>query len=161
MITPSLLTEARSLLTACRARGIRLATAESCTGGLVIATLTAIAGSSDVVDCGFVAYSNQAKHEVLGVPMELLTRVGAVSDEVVRSMAEGALHRSQAEIAVSVTGVAGPGGGTVDKPVGLVCFGLASRGQAVTGDRQVFPGDRTAIRAAAVAYVFAMVRART
>lgn len=161
MITPSLFTEARSLLAACRASGIRLATAESCTGGLIIATLTAIAGSSDVVERGFVAYSNQAKHEVLGVPMELITRVGAVSDEVVRAMAEGALHRSQADIAVSVTGVAGPGGGTVDKPVGLVCFGLASRGQAVTGDRQVFRGDRTAIRTAAVAYAFAMIRART
>jgi len=161
MTTPSLLTEARSLLTACRARRIRLATAESCTGGLIIATLTSIAGSSDVVDCGFVTYSNVAKHEVLGVPMELITRVGAVSDEVVRAMAEGALDRSHADMAVSVTGVAGPGGGNAEKPVGLVCFGLACRGRAVTGDRRVFLGDRAAIRTAAVAHAFAMIRART
>ncbi len=160
MITPSLLTDARLLLAACRARGVRLATAESCTGGLIIATLTAIATSSDVVDRGFVTYSNEAKHEVLGIPMELIARVGAVSDEVARAMAEGALDRSRADIAVSVTGVAGPGGGSAEKPVGLACFGLACRGQTVTGDRQVFPGDRTAIRAAAVAYVFAMIRTR-
>lgn len=160
MITPSLLPDAKSLLTACRTRNIRLATAESCTGGLIIATLTAIAGSSDVVDRGFVTYSNEAKHEVLGVPMELITRVGAVSDEVARAMAKGALDRSRADIAVSVTGIAGPGGGSVEKPVGLACFGFACRGQAVTGDRRIFPGDRTAIRAAAVAYVFAMIRTR-
>jgi nicotinamide-nucleotide amidase len=160
MITPSLLIDASSLLAACRTRGIRLATAESCTGGLIIATLTAIAAASDVVDRGFVTYSNEAKHEVLGVPIELITRVGAVSDEVACAMAEGALDRSRADIAVSVTGVAGPGGGGGEKPVGLACFGLACRGQAVTGDRQVFPGDRTAIRAAAVAHVFAMIRTR-
>lgn len=161
MITPSLLTDARSLLAACRARGIRLATAESCTGGLIIATLTAIAASSDVVDRGYVTYSNEAKHEVLGVPMELITRVGAVSAEVARAMAEGALARSRADIAVSATGVAGPGGASAEKPIGLICFGLACHGQAVTGDRQIFPGDRAAIRAAAVAYAFAMIRART
>jgi nicotinamide-nucleotide amidase len=161
MIALSLLADARTLLTACRARGIRLATAESCTGGLIVATLTAIAASSDVVDRGFVTYSNEAKHEVLGVPMTLIARVGAVSDEVAQSMAEGALARSRADIAVSVTGIAGPGGGSAEKPVGLICFGLASRGHAVTGERQVFPGDRTAIRTAAVAHAFAMIRART
>lgn len=161
MIAPSLLADARSLLAACRGRGIRLAAAESCTGGLIVATLTAIEGASDVVDRGFVTYSNEAKHEVLGVPMELIARVGAISDEVALAMAEGALNRSRADIAVSVTGVAGPGGGSVEKPVGLVCFGLARRGQPVTGDRQVFVGDRTAIRAAAVAHAFAMIRART
>ncbi len=159
MITPSLLTDAKSLLDACRTRGIRLATAESCTGGLIIATLTAIAASSDVVDCGFVTYSNQAKHDVLGVPKELMVRVGAVSGEVARAMAEGALARSRADLAVSVTGVAGPGGGSAEKPVGLICFGLARRGRAVTGDRQIFPGDRTAIRAAAVGHAFVMIRA--
>lgn len=161
MIPSSLLTEAKSLLAACRARGLRLATAESCTGGLIVATLTAIAASSDVVDRGFVTYSNEAKHEVLGVPMELIARVGAVSDEVARAMAEGALARCRADIVVSVTGVAGPGGGSAEKPVGLVCFGLACRGHAVTGDRRIFPGDRTAVRAAAVAHAFAMVHART
>ena len=159
MITPSLLTDAKSLLNACRARGMRLATAESCTGGLIIATLTAIAASSDVVNCGFVTYSNQAKHEVLGVPTALIVRLGAVSDEVAHSMAEGALARSNADLAVSVTGVAGPDGASVEKPVGLVCFGLARRGRAVAGDRQIFPGNRTAIRAAAVAHAFVMIRA--
>jgi nicotinamide-nucleotide amidase len=159
MITTSLLADAESLLNACRARGMRLATAESCTGGLIIATLTAIAASSDVVDRGFVTYSNEAKHEVLGVPIELIVRVGAISDEVAQAMAEGALSRSRADLAVSVTGVAGPGGGSADKPVGLICFGLARRGRPVTGDRQIFPGDRTAIRAAAVAHAFVMTRA--
>jgi nicotinamide-nucleotide amidase len=159
MITPSLLTDARSLLNACRARGLRLATAESCTGGLIIATLTTIAASSDVVDRGFVTYSNEAKHEVLGVPMALIVRAGAVSDEVAYAMAEGALVRSHADLALSVTGVAGPGGASAEKPVGLVCFALARRGRAVTGDRQFFLGDRTAIRAAAVGHAFAMTRA--
>lgn len=160
MILPSLLDDASSLLTACRDSGIRLATAESCTGGLIIAALTAIAGSSDVVDRGFVTYSNEAKHEVLGVPMELIARVGAVSEEVARAMAEGALTRSRADIAVSVTGLAGPGGGSAEKPIGLICFGLARRGHAVAGDRQIFPGDRMAIRAAAVAHAFTMIRAK-
>ncbi len=159
MITPSLLTDAKSLLNACRARGIRLATAESCTGGLIIATLTAIAASSDVVDRSFVTYSNEAKQEVLGVPMALIVRVGAVSEEVAHAMAEGALARSHADLAVSVTGLAGPGGASADKPVGLICFGLARRGRALIGDRQIFPGDRTAIRAAAVAHAFVMVHA--
>jgi nicotinamide-nucleotide amidase len=159
MITPSLLTEAESLLNMCRARGIRLAIAESCTGGLIVATLTAIAASSDVMDRAFVPYSNEAKHEVLGVPMELIVREGAVSDEVAHAMAEGALARSRADLAVSVTGVAGPGGGSDEKPVGLVCFGLARRGRAVTGDRQIFPGDRSTIRVAAVVHAFVMIRA--
>jgi len=160
MLSPPLLHEAESLLAACRARGIRLATAESCTGGLIAAALTAIAGSSDVVERGFVTYSNAAKQELLGVPAELIARVGAVSDEVARAMAEGALARSHADIAVSVTGVAGPTGGSAEKPVGLVCFGLAQRGRPVAGERKVFPGDRTAIRAATVAHAFALIRAR-
>lgn len=158
MIPPSLLQDAESLLSACRARRVRLATAESCTGGLIAATLTAIAGSSDVVECGFVTYSNAAKHELLGISMELIARVGAVSDEVARAMAEGALARSRADIAIADTGVAGPGGGSPDKPVGLVCFGLARRGQPVTSDRRVFAGDRAAVRAAAVAHAFALIQ---
>ena len=160
MLLPDTLAQAASLLDACRARGIMLATAESCTGGLIAAALTAIAGSSDVVDRGFVTYSNQAKHELLGVSMDLIERVGAVSDEVARAMAEGALVRSRAGIAVAVTGVAGPGGGSAEKPVGLVWFGLAQRGQPVASERHIFPGDRTAIRAATVAHAFAMIRAR-
>jgi nicotinamide-nucleotide amidase len=158
MIPDELLAEAESLLAACRARHILLATAESCTGGLIAATLTAIAGSSDVVDRGFVTYSNEAKHDLVGVPMELIARHGAVSEEVARAMAEGALARSRATITVSVTGVAGPGGGSAEKPVGLVCFGLAHRGQGVITERHVLPGDRAGIRAATVAHAFAMIR---
>ena len=136
-----------------------MATAESCTGGLIAAALTAIPGSSDVVDRGFVTYSNEAKNEMIGVPMPLIQAHGAVSEEVARAMATGALARSRAAIAVSVTGVAGPGGGSLEKPVGLVCFGLARTGGSVTSDRQVFPGDRVAIRAATVLHAFGMIRA--
>jgi nicotinamide-nucleotide amidase len=160
MIPDDLLDEAEALLAACRARSVRLATAESCTGGLIAATLTAIAGASDVVDRGFVTYSNEAKHELVGVPMGLIQTDGAISEAVVRAMAEGALARSRATIAVSVTGVAGPGGGTVEKPVGLVWFGLATKGRPVASERRLLPGDRTAIRAAAVRHAFAMIRAQ-
>ena len=160
MISEALLQQAEILLAACRAGGVRIATAESCTGGLIAAALTAIAGSSDVVDRGFVTYSNDAKNELLGVPMGLIQALGAVSEPVVRGMAEGALARSRAHIAVSVTGVAGPGGGSKEKPVGLVWFGLARRGCAVHSERHVFPGDRSAIRAATVATAFALIRSR-
>jgi nicotinamide-nucleotide amidase len=160
MLSHALLDQAASLLDACRARGVMLATAEGCTGGLIAAALTAIAGSSDVVDRGFVAYSNEAKIDLLGVPAELIVRHGAASEAVARAMADGALTRSRATIAVSVAGVAGPGGGTAGKPVGLVCFGLAQSGRDVASEQQIFPGDRTAIRAAAVAHAFAMIRAR-
>jgi nicotinamide-nucleotide amidase len=160
MIPSALLEDAAALLDACRARGVRLATAESCTGGLIAAALTAIAGSSDVMDRGFVTYSNEAKTELVGVPTDLIARHGAVSEEVARAMAEGALARSRASIAVSVTGVASPGGGSAEKPVGLVCFGLAQRGREVASETRILPGDRTAIRAAAVAHAFAMIRAR-
>src|ERR1700710_3081406 len=158
MLDDRLLTEAEALLASCRAAGVRLATAESCTGGLIAAALTAIAGSSDVVDRGFVTYSNDAKNQMIGVPMPLIDAHGAVSEEVARAMAEGTLARSRAAIAISVTGVAGPGGGSAEKPVGLVCFGLARTGTPVITDRQVFPGDRTAIRAATVAHAFKMIR---
>ncbi len=158
MLPDSTLAEAEALLAACRAKGVMLATAESCTGGLIAAALTAIAGSSDVVDRGFVTYSNAAKNELIGVPMALIQTHGAVSEPVAKAMAEGALSRSRASIAVSVTGVAGPGGGGTDKPVGLVCFGLARTGQAAVTDRRVFPGDRTAIRAATVLHAFGLIR---
>jgi nicotinamide-nucleotide amidase len=160
MIPDDLLTDAETLLAACRGRNITLATAESCTGGLIAATLTAIAGASDVVDRGFVTYSNEAKHELVGVPMGLIQTDGAVSETVARAMAEGALTRSRATIAVSVTGVAGPGGGTVEKPVGLVWFGLARKGQPSISERRLLPGDRTGIRVAAVRHAFAMIRAQ-
>ena len=160
MVPDSLLAEAEALLAVCRAKKIMLATAEGCTGGLIAAVLTAITGASDVVDRAFVTYSNAAKNEMIGVPMELIQSHGAVSQEVARAMAEGALARSRASIAVSVTGVAGPGGGSAEKPVGLVCFGVVKTGATVISEEHVLPGDRTAIRAAIVAHAFAMIRAR-
>ena len=129
---------------------MRLATAESCTGGLVAGCLTAIAGSSDVVERGFVTYSNEAKTELLGVPAELIAREGAVSAEVAEAMALGAIAQSHADIAVSVTGIAGPGGATATKPVGLVYVGAARRGQPPINERRLLPGDRAAVRSASV-----------
>lgn len=160
MISDALLMEAEALLAACRARGIRLATAESCTGGLIAAALTAIAGSSDVMDRGFVPYSNEAKTEMTGVPPSLIQTHGAVSEPVARAMAEGALARSRASIAVAVTGIMGPGGGSAEKPVGLVCFGLARMGEAAVSERHVLSGGRAGLRAAAAAHALAMIRAR-
>ncbi len=161
MISPGVLDAAAALLDAYRVRGWRLATAESCTGGLIAATLTAIAGASDVVDRGFVTYSNDAKLEVLGVPDVMLAEHGAVSEPVTRAMAEAALARSRADLAISVTGVAGPGGGSREKPVGLVWFALAQLGKPLHSERVIFPGDRTAVREAAVAHALALLRART
>jgi nicotinamide-nucleotide amidase len=159
MLPDSTLHEVESLLAACRSKGIMLATAESCTGGLIAAALTAIAGSSDVVDRGFVTYSNEAKNQMIGVPIPLIETYGAVSEQVAAAMAEGALGRSRAAIVVSVTGVAGPGGGSAEKPVGLVWFGLGRIGAPVITARHVFPGDRTAIRAATVDQALKMIRA--
>lgn len=158
MIDEQILADAASLLEVCRTRSLRLATAESCTGGLIAATLTAIAGSSDVVDRGFVTYTNAAKTEMLGVPPELIARVGAVSEAVAARMAEGALARSEADLAVSVTGVAGPGGGSAKKPVGLVWFGIAARGRPVGTARHVFPGDRAEVRQRSVAIALLIMR---
>ena len=133
------------------ARGWRVATAESCTGGLVAGAITAIAGSSDWFERGFVTYSNDAKRELLAVPQLLLERHGAVSEPVAQAMAEGALAHSRADCALAVTGVAGPSGGTPDKPVGFVCFAWARRdGATVTGARRL-DGDRADIRRASVA----------
>jgi nicotinamide-nucleotide amidase len=159
MLGPDILDTAKGLLDACRARGVLLATAESCTGGLIAAGLTAIAGSSDVVDRGFVTYSNEAKADLVGVPPELIAARGAVSEEVARAMAEGALARSKATMAVAVTGVAGPGGGTAAKPVGLVWFGLARRGTPTLTESRVFPGDRASVREATVRHALALIRA--
>jgi nicotinamide-nucleotide amidase len=159
MIGNEILADAEALLALCRARGVMVATAESCTGGLIAAALTAIAGSSDVVDRGFVTYSNEAKTQMLGVPAETIAAVGAVSQEVAGLMASGALQHARAGIAVAVTGVAGPGGGSAEKPVGLVWFGLALRDGETRTEHRVFPGDRAAIRAATVAHAFAMIRA--
>jgi nicotinamide-nucleotide amidase len=118
---------AKRVLALCRARGLQVATAESCTGGLVVAALTEIPGSSDVVDRGFVTYSDDAKRAMLGVPATTLERHGAVSAQTAKAMAAGALKNSRADLAVSITGIAGPGGGSKQKPVGLVYFAAASR----------------------------------
>ena len=118
---------AKAVLDACRARGLKVATAESCTGGLVVGALTDIAGSSDVVDRGFITYSNQAKQQMLGVPAATIEKHGAVSRETAEAMARGALGNADADLVVAVTGIAGPGGGSADKPVGLVYFAAASR----------------------------------
>lgn len=126
-----------ALLDAARAAGLRVATAESCTGGLVAAALTDVAGSSDVVECGFVTYSNSSKTRLLGVLPETLAAHGAVSEDVAREMAAGALDRSQADLAVSVTGIAGPGGSEF-KPEGRVCFGIARRGAPATAETREF-----------------------
>jgi nicotinamide-nucleotide amidase len=141
---------AQSVLDACRARNWKLATAESCTGGLVAGALTAIGGSSDVVERGFVTYSNEAKSELLGVPPEIIAEHGAVSAETAAAMARGALARGPVDLAVSVIGIAGPGGATSTKPVGLVLFGLARRDGECRTERRVFSGDRAAVREAAL-----------
>jgi nicotinamide-nucleotide amidase len=140
---------AEAVLSACRAKGLMLATAESCTGGMVAAALTDIAGSSDVVERGFVTYSNAAKSALLGVPQALIAAHGAVSEEVAAAMASGALAHAPVDLAVAVTGVAGPGGGSAEKPVGLVWFASARRGGAAVTERHVFPGDRGQVRLAA------------
>jgi nicotinamide-nucleotide amidase len=160
VISEAVLEQAAVVLAGCRARGWKIATAESCTGGLIAAALTAIAGASDVVDRGFVTYSNEAKMELLGVPQAMLTAHGAISEQVVRAMAEGALARSRATITVAVTGIAGPGGGSVEKPVGLVWFGLGQRGHELRSEKLVFPGDRTSVRTATVAHAFGLIRGR-
>jgi nicotinamide-nucleotide amidase len=147
---------AQALLSAFEAAGKMLATAESCTGGMIAAALTDIAGSSAVVERGFVTYSNAAKSELLGVDPELIALKGAVSREVAEAMARGALAHSHAAVAVSVTGIAGPGGGSPEKPVGLVWFGLSAGGTTTT-EKEIFAGDRTAVRAQAVEKAFSLL----
>ena len=152
------LTEAAvRLLALYRARALKLATAESCTGGLVAGLLTEIAGSSDVVERGFVVYSNEAKSELLGVAADLIRRHGAVSPGVAAAMAEGALKHSRADVAVAITGIAGPGGGSAEKPVGLVYLAVQRRGGPHKVERAVFPGDRSAVRRASVERALAML----
>ncbi|MFZ2738803.1 MAG: CinA family protein [Burkholderiaceae bacterium] len=136
-----------------------LATAESCTGGLISAACTDLAGSSDWFERGFISYANAAKTEMLGVDPELLANHGAVSEEVARAMALGALSRSRAQVALAVTGVAGPGGASVSKPVGMVCFGFAVAGEVFSSTRH-FEGDRTAVRAASVHYALEALLSR-
>ncbi|HEX8434887.1 CinA family protein [Archangium sp.] len=146
---PGLEERARRVLEACRRAGVRLALAEASTGGLISACLTDIPGASAVLERGFVPYSNEAKTEQLGVPVELMVAHGAVSEAVARALAEGALARSHADLALGETGIAGPSGGSALKPVGLVHLAVTRRGGPLLCERHVFPGDRGAIRRAA------------
>jgi nicotinamide-nucleotide amidase len=142
---------AAEIVAAATARDLKIVTAESCTGGLIAGVLTEIAGSSAVVDRGFVTYSNDAKSEMLGVPAELIVRLGAVSREVAIAMVEGAIAHSGADLAVSVTGIAGPGGGSEDKPVGLVYFGGLRRGnKPVHAEHRFGEIGRSEVRLASV-----------
>ena len=134
------------------ARGWKLACAESCTGGWIAEVVTATAGSSTWFDCGFVTYSNDAKQDLLGVSAATLTESGAVSEETVREMVAGCLARSRADIALAVSGVAGPGGGSADKPVGMVCFAWGRRGSAIHCATRRFHGDREAVRRQSVVF---------
>ncbi len=148
-----------AVLDACRARGWKVATAESCTGGMVAGALTEIAGSSDVVDRGFVTYSNEAKEQMLGVSKSTLDRFGAVSRETAEEMARGALGNDNADVTVSITGIAGPGGGSAEKPVGLVHFAAATRSGALTHVEMRY-GDigRSAVREKSVLQALAMLK---
>jgi nicotinamide-nucleotide amidase len=159
VFSAEILALAQAALDACRARGWHVATAESCTGGLVVAALTAIAGSSDVVERGFVAYSNEAKSEVLGVPPATIAAYGAVSAETTAAMAQGAVGRAAADLAVAITGIAGPGGGSPEKPVGLVFLGLAGPDGQCRTERHVLPGDRAAVRDGALRLALGLIDA--
>jgi nicotinamide-nucleotide amidase len=146
------------VLALARAHGLRVATAESCTGGLVAAALTEIAGSSDVVDCGLVTYSDAAKRKLLGVPAATLNRYGAVSSETAAAMAAGALKNSQADLTVAITGIAGPGGGSRKKPVGLVYFAAASRsGRRIACGRRFGKIGRARVRLRSVEQALALL----
>ena len=151
MFPDDVIAAATTLLEACRTAGVKIVTAESCTGGLLAGALTEVAGASDVVDCGFITYSNDAKSDTLGVAEELMTHHGAISDVVAREMAIGALEHSNAEIAIAVTGVAGPGGGTAAKPAGLVYIAVQRLGREPVIKEFRF-GDigRSAVRLATV-----------
>jgi nicotinamide-nucleotide amidase len=159
VIDAALRAAAKRVLDLCRARGLHVATAESCTGGLVAAALTEIAGSSDVVDRGFVTYSDDAKRAMLGVPALTLKRYGAVSAQTAKAMAVGALKNSRADLAVSITGIAGPGGGSKQKPVGLVYFAAASRdGRRIARKRLYGRIGRRRVRQRSVAEALALLQ---
>ena len=150
MFSRQITEKSHKLLETCHAGGLRLVTAESCTGGLIAGCLTAVPGSSGVLDRGFVTYSNNSKIELLGVAAELIAEHGAVSEAVCRAMAEGALGHARADLSVAVTGIAGPDGGTPDKPVGTVHISVAHRGHDTAHAAHRFPGDRAEIRVASV-----------
>ena len=148
---------AADIIRDCTANGLTIATAESCTGGLIGACLTEVPGSSAVVDRGFIVYSNRAKQELLGVPSDILESHGAVSAETASAMAKGARERAGVDLAIAVTGIAGPGGGSASKPVGLVHLALATDSR-VDSVRALFPGDRQAVRAATVERALRMIK---
>jgi nicotinamide-nucleotide amidase len=159
-VTPAadIATLAARVLDEARSRGLRIATAESCTGGLVSAALTDIAGSSDVFERGFITYSNEAKQDLLGVPADTIRAHGAVSREAAAALAEGALAKARADISVSITGIAGPGGGSALKPVGLVHFATASRSHGITSRQMNFGNlGRAGIRTAATRVALEML----
>ncbi len=148
--------EAGALIRKFAGKGLKIATAESCTGGLIAASLTDIPGSSDVFERGFVTYSNESKTELLGVPASLIAEHGAVSEQVARAMSAGALAHSPADVAIAVTGIAGPGGGTAEKPVGLVYVAAAQRGGGQSVQRHLFDGDRESVRLSTVRAALAL-----
>ena len=154
--------QANKLLTVCRGKELKLATTESCTGGLVVGLLTDLAGSSDVIDRGFITYTNEAKSQMLDVPVDFFGSVGAVSEEVARAMAEGAVAHSHAQVAVSTTGIAGPGGGNEHKPVGLVHIAVARERYETIHEQHIFNGSRQRVReqaiAASISLLIRMVR---
>jgi nicotinamide-nucleotide amidase len=152
---------AARLVAICKDQGLTIATAESCTGGLIAAAITAIPGSSAVLDRGFVTYSNAAKTDLLGIPPQLIAANGAVSKPVAQAMATGAKTRAGTSLAVSVTGIAGPDGGSPEKPVGTVWFGLAARRGRISTHHQLFSGDRAAIRAASVTFALNLLLGAT
>jgi nicotinamide-nucleotide amidase len=158
MFPEALLAKARGLLTAAREKHLRIVTAESCTGGLIAGLLTEIPGSSDVIERGFVTYSNEAKQELLGVPAEMLRLHGAVSEPVARAMAQGALQHAHAERSIAVTGIAGPGGGSAAKPVGLVYIAVARpEGDVMTREYRFGDIGRDRVRLAAVEKALALL----
>ncbi|NBX03358.1 MAG: CinA family protein [Alphaproteobacteria bacterium] len=158
MFNNDLIEEAQRLISLYRSKGMKIATAESCTGGLISALLTEIAGSSDVFDRGFVTYSNDSKCTIIDVPLALIKEHGAVSEEVASAMAYGALENSAADVAVSVTGIAGPGGGSVQKPVGTVFLAVATRSNQALIERCQLEGDRSEIRLQALGVALGLLR---
>ncbi len=157
MFSNQLTALAGEVISACKRENLRLATAESCTGGLIAGCLTAVSGASDILQHGFVTYSNQAKSQLLNVSIDLLIEHGAVSEEVSRAMAEGALAGEQVDISVSVTGIAGPGGGSDEKPVGLVHVSAARTGRETLHQRAIFEGDRNEVRLQTIEAAFQLL----
>jgi len=157
MFSSDLTEKTSKLIAKCRDADIKIATAESCTGGLIAGCLTSVSGSSDVFERGFNTYSNEAKNEMLGVPLELIDQHGAVSEQVAGAMAEGALKNAPVQLTVAVTGVAGPSGGSAEKPVGTIQIASACEGKNTINERFLFEGDRDAVRLATVTAAIEMM----